>query len=160
MEPLNHKQLSGMLQRRYSGECTNLVHNLVRQLMNENALNKTALEQTMRERSRVLEMDRRLKPIGRVLMVDLPPFEIGYDFGCVEVYSDPGVDISLVQSCVTPHDQKYDELLEQELKKLPERFKVMPWEIGPRYCSTWTRWATDRRSQNTTSCSNPLPSPT
>lgn len=128
-----------MAQRRYSGDCTQLVHGLIKQLITANELNKTAIEQMLRDRSRVVEMDKRMKPIGRVLVIDTPPVRPELNDGTIEVYSDPGVDLVIATSPVEPHDPVYETALEWELRSVAQRFREMPWEVGPRYHTSWAR---------------------
>lgn len=133
------EQLVEMSRRQYRGDCTAMVHAMARQLLATGHFNNTITEQWIRDRARIIELQRFDRPSGRVLMVDLPPFDEERDHGAVQVYSDMGIELFHVSAPVGVHDPAYDEALVWALSDAPWHFQGMPWRLGTGYSTTWTR---------------------
>jgi hypothetical protein len=118
------------------------VKKLAGELRAANRLNRELVQHAIAIRSQVVEMDLMVRPVGRVLLVDMPPYRAGEDHGAVKVYHDPAIDFACVKSPVNDQHDEFEELLERSMVvgKIPKRFQRMPFEISIGAPTTWVRW--------------------
>lgn len=149
LKPFTWKQLEGVELADHGKHKTGLIRKLARELRAERSLNRELANQLLRYRSRAIELERRFKPVGRVLIVDVPPprNDMRLEHGELLIYSDPGIDLchAMVDSPVTSANFEND--LEQQLQGVGERFREMTQAIGPAYRSVWSRWLRTERTQ-------------
>lgn len=150
LKPFTDKQLASLEIAEHGKHKTGLIRKLARELRAEKRASAEATRQLLRYRSRVIELERRFKPVGRVLIVDTPPprNEMAKVNGELHVFSDPGVDMCLLSVDVPYTANEFEDVLERELQGLGERFRVMPWELGPSSYSIWSRWQREPKLNN------------
>lgn len=144
---MTDKDLLAMTQRTFKGDSTGLVRQLANQLLLERSCNKAVIENMVRQRMRVVEMERRMKPVGRVLLIDAPAVDPMMSNGDLIVYTDPAIDFCMVKLSTPWESPDFETELETELGSERERFRQMPWELGPRYEAAWSRKPRRRAKQ-------------
>jgi hypothetical protein len=138
--PFSDRQLEAFERRDY-GRDSGLIHKLCRELRAAKDLIRTLEGAYICARQRALEIERGAWPMGRVLLVDMPPYD-DQDNGAVIAYHDPTIDLCWTSAPVNDSDKNFDTLLEKTmtLGRLPKRFCRMPWELSSRHKTSWTRW--------------------
>lgn len=150
LKPFTEKQLASLELADHGKHKTGLIRKLARELRAEKRASDESTRQLLRYRSRVIELERRFKPVGRVLIVDCPPprEDMNLVNGELHIFKDAGCDVVAI-SVGTPFTAKeFEDVLERELRGVGERFRVMPWELGPSTHSIWSRWSARPKLNN------------
>lgn len=100
----------------------------------------------LRERAQRVELDRQVKPTGRVLVVDCPAGPGERCEGETLIYADGRIDLYTTRCPVGVSHPLFDEVLEAVLFEAPNRFKGMPGELSIRTRSL-VRYFRDLRSE-------------
>ena len=133
---MTDKEVTDLLGRTFKGDCTALVRQLAKQLIVERQCAKAICEALVRQRLRVIDMERGTNR-KRVLIVDAPPAN-EHEGGELVIYQDPEIDVLVVQTKEPWSSEKFFDSFYDDTP-MSERFRRMPGELSARYETAWTR---------------------